>query len=135
MIGTPSGVSLSPEGGLHQSMITPSIGMEMPELDYYEPTFGKELEWIFLSGMKNVISRTSSMYLRLTTSKLDQDLFTQYNSSKNQEKLRNLFYGIIKVKLLEIRFILNSIQKITSLILYMYLITVSYTHLTLPTKA
>tara|TARA_Y100000817_G_scaffold36169_1_gene24950 strand:+ start:43 stop:561 length:519 start_codon:yes stop_codon:yes gene_type:complete len=29
------------------------------------------------------------MYLRLTTSKLDQDLFTQYNSSKNQEKLRN----------------------------------------------
>ena len=56
MIGTPSGVSLSPEGGLHQSMITPSIGMEMPELDYYEPTFGKELEWIFLSGMKNVIS-------------------------------------------------------------------------------
>ena len=89
MIGTPSGVSLSPEGGLHQSMITPSIGMEMPELDYYEPTFGKELEWIFLSGMKNVISRTSSMYLRLTTSKLDQDLFRQYNSTKNQDKLRN----------------------------------------------
>ena len=88
MIGTPSGVSLSPEGGLHQSMITPSIGLEMPELDYYEPTFGKELEWIFLSGIKHVISRTSSMYLRLTTTKLDQDLFNKYNADKNQETLR-----------------------------------------------
>ena len=88
MIGTPSGVSLSPEGGLHQSMITPSIGLEMPELDYYEPTFGKELEWIFLSGIKHVISRTSSMYLRLTTTKLDQDLFNKYNGDKNQETLR-----------------------------------------------
>lgn len=88
MIGTPSGVSLSPEGGLHQSMITPSIGMEMPELDYYEPAFGKELEWIFLSGMKNVISRKSSMYLRLTTSKLDQNIFNKYNLEKDSSKLR-----------------------------------------------
>ena len=33
--GTPSGISLSPEGGAHQSTITPSIGMELPQLRYY----------------------------------------------------------------------------------------------------
>ena len=88
MIGTPSGISLSPEGGLHQSLITPSIGMEMPELDYYEPAFGKELEWIFLNGMNNVSKRISSLYLRLTTSKLNQDLFNEYNNQKDMNALR-----------------------------------------------
>ena len=88
MIGTPSGISLSPEGGLHQSLITPSIGMEMPELDYYEPAFGKELEWIFLNGMNNVSNRISSLYLRLTTSRLNQDLFSEYNNNKDMELLR-----------------------------------------------
>ena len=88
MIGTPSGISLSPEGGLHQSLITPSIGMEMPELDYYEPAFGKELEWIFLNGMNNVSNRISSLYLRLTTSRLNQDLFNEYNNNKDMDLLR-----------------------------------------------
>ena len=88
MIGTPSGISLSPEGGLHQSLITPSIGMEMPELDYYEPAFGKELEWIFLNGMNNVSKRISSLYLRLTTSKLNQDIFNDYNNQKDMNSLR-----------------------------------------------
>ena len=32
--GTPSGVTLSPEGGAHQSAITASIGMELPGLAY-----------------------------------------------------------------------------------------------------
>ncbi len=88
MIGTPSGISLSPEGGLHQSLITPSIGMEMPELDYYEPAFGKELEWIFLNGINNVSNRISSLYLRLTTSRLNQDLFNEYNNKKDMDLLR-----------------------------------------------
>ncbi|HEX5166389.1 MAG TPA: 1-deoxy-D-xylulose-5-phosphate synthase N-terminal domain-containing protein, partial [Thermomicrobiales bacterium] len=43
--GTPSGISLSPEGGAHQSTITPSIGMELPQVRYYEPAFAQELEW------------------------------------------------------------------------------------------
>ena len=50
VVGTPSGVSLSPEGGAHQSQITPSIGTEMSELDFYEPCFGQELEWIMLAS-------------------------------------------------------------------------------------
>ena len=44
--GTPSGVSLTPEGGAHQSTITPSLGIELPRLDFYEPAFAREVEWI-----------------------------------------------------------------------------------------
>ncbi|HKH19290.1 MAG TPA: pyruvate dehydrogenase, partial [Solirubrobacteraceae bacterium] len=46
LVGTPSGVTLGPEGGAHQSVITPSIGIEQPGCVYYEPAFGQDLEWI-----------------------------------------------------------------------------------------
>ena len=32
LVGTPSGITLSPEGGAHQSVITPSVGLEQPQL-------------------------------------------------------------------------------------------------------
>ncbi len=32
LVGTPSGVTLAPEGGAHQSVITPSVGLEQPQL-------------------------------------------------------------------------------------------------------
>src|SRR5947207_12697418 len=43
--GTPAGVTLSPEGGAHQSAITASIGLELPNLRLYEPCFARETEW------------------------------------------------------------------------------------------
>lgn len=75
--GTPSGITLSPEGGAHQSLITPSIGMEMPNLVYYEPTFARELEWIFLAGLRNLLDRKRGqiLYLRLSTRPVPQNLF------------------------------------------------------------
>ena len=75
--GTPSGITLSPEGGAHQSLITPSIGMEMPNLVYYEPTFAQELEWIFLAGLRNLLDRKRGqiLYLRLSTRPVPQKLF------------------------------------------------------------
>lgn len=74
--GTPSGVSLSPEGGAHQSTVTASLGIELPELDYYEPAFACELEWILLQALRECCNRTSghSTYLRLSTKKIDQRL-------------------------------------------------------------
>lgn len=75
VVGTPSGVSLSPEGGAHQSQITPSIGMEMADLDFYEPCFGQELEWILLAALEQVRVRGRSTYLRLTSKRVDQSLF------------------------------------------------------------
>ena len=38
--------------------------------------------------MNNVSNRISSLYLRLTTSRLNQDLFSEYNNNKDMELLR-----------------------------------------------
>src|SRR4029434_5949939 len=45
---TPSGVTLSAEGGAHQSVITPGIGVALPGMTYWEPAFGREVEWMLL---------------------------------------------------------------------------------------
>ena len=52
VVGTPSGITLASEGGIHQSLITASIGAEMPELTAYEPAFAQELEWIMLDALR-----------------------------------------------------------------------------------
>ncbi|MDJ0111715.1 pyruvate dehydrogenase, partial [Rhodococcus erythropolis] len=39
MVGTPSGVTLAAEGGAHQSIKTPSIGLEQPGCVSFEPAF------------------------------------------------------------------------------------------------
>ena len=88
VVGTPSGVSLSPEGGAHQSIITPSIGIELPEVDFYEPCFAQELEWIILSSMEKILARDKSTYLRLSTRRIDQTLFNLPNDSESRENLR-----------------------------------------------
>ena len=74
--GTPSGVSLSPEGGAHQSSVTATLGMELPLLDYYEPCFALEVEWALLEGIRQCCDREKgrSTYLRLSTKPVDQGL-------------------------------------------------------------
>jgi pyruvate dehydrogenase E1 component len=74
---TPSGVSLSPEGGAHQSVITPGIGIALPAITYYEPTFAQEVEWILLDALRRLVERDAaaeSLYLRLSTKPIDQAL-------------------------------------------------------------
>jgi pyruvate dehydrogenase E1 component len=73
---TPSGVSLAPEGGAHQSVITPGVGVALPALAYYEPAFAREVEWILLAGLRWLVDRTAgeSLYLRLSTAPVDQAL-------------------------------------------------------------
>jgi pyruvate dehydrogenase E1 component len=88
IVGTPSGLSLAPEGGAHQSMMTPSIGTEMPQLDAYEPCFGQELEWIMLSALHQIRKRGQSTYLRLTSKPIDQELLVLPSSDEDKEKLR-----------------------------------------------
>ena len=77
--GTPAGVSLSPEGGAHQSTVTPSLGVELPGLNYYEPAFGQEVDWILLDAIRLVADREHgrSSYLRLSTKGLDQTLLAE----------------------------------------------------------
>ena len=87
IVGTPSGVTLAPEGGAHQSVGTPLIGMSQDGLAAFEPAFADELavimEWAFdylqRDGDGAPDDRTwlrdatgGSVYLRLTTKPLEQ---------------------------------------------------------------
>ena len=87
LVGTPSGVTLAPEGGAHQSIGTPLIGMSQDGIAAFEPAFADELaiimDWAFdylqRDGEGDPNERTwlrdetgGSVYLRLSTRTLDQ---------------------------------------------------------------
>jgi pyruvate dehydrogenase E1 component len=75
LVGTPSGVTLGPEGGAHQSVVTPSIGIEQPGCTFWEPAFGQDLEWAFLHALSRLGRPDGeAAYFRLSTRPLDQDL-------------------------------------------------------------
>ena len=75
LVGTPSGVTLAPEGGAHQSIITPSVGLEQPQCIAWEPAFGQDLEWTLLDALGRLGRPDgSSSYFRLTTRPIDQTL-------------------------------------------------------------
>jgi pyruvate dehydrogenase E1 component len=75
VVATPSGISLSPEGGAHQSVITPGIGVTLPGITYYEPAFAREVEWVLLHALRGIADRSGdSVYLRLTTRPVEQAL-------------------------------------------------------------
>jgi pyruvate dehydrogenase E1 component len=75
LVGTPSGVTLGPEGGAHQSVVTPSIGIEQPGCVAYEPAFTQDFEWCFLDALGRLGRPDgSSAYFRLSTRPLDQAL-------------------------------------------------------------
>jgi pyruvate dehydrogenase E1 component len=73
LVGTPSGLTLGPEGGAHQSINTPLIGMGQPGLAYYEPAYADEvalfMRWAFEHMQK---PDGSSVYLRLSTRQVPQ---------------------------------------------------------------
>jgi pyruvate dehydrogenase E1 component len=75
LVGTPSGVSLAPEGGAHQSITTPSIGLEQPGCISYEPAFAVDTEWCLLASLARLGKPDgSSAYLRLSTRPVGQKL-------------------------------------------------------------
>jgi pyruvate dehydrogenase E1 component len=89
IVGTPSGVSLSREGGAHQSTITPGIGIEMPALSYAEPCFARELEWILLDALSRLHAPDGeSLYLRLSTTPVDQSPFAAAVEREGEAKIR-----------------------------------------------
>jgi pyruvate dehydrogenase E1 component len=75
LVGTPSGVSLAPEGGAHQSIVTPSIGIGQPGCTSWEPAFGQDLEWTLLRALSRLGRPDGeSAYFRLSTRPIDQAL-------------------------------------------------------------
>ncbi|MGF6885170.1 pyruvate dehydrogenase E1 component [Nocardia sp. GAS34] len=75
LVGTPSGVTLAAEGGAHQSITTPSVGLEQPGCVSYEPAFAIDVEWALLACI-GLLGREDgkSSYLRLSTRPVDQAL-------------------------------------------------------------
>ncbi len=88
--GTPSGVTLSPEGGAHQSAVTPSLGMELPNLESFEPAFARELAWIMVDALRQCCDREQgkATYLRLTTRPIEQGLLDGALSRLGEAELR-----------------------------------------------
>lgn len=86
LAGTPSGLTLAPEGGAHQSIATPLIGMSQDGLASFEPAYVDELaaimHWAFSyvqrSGSEDAEQRWhrdekgGSVYLRLSTRPIEQ---------------------------------------------------------------
>jgi pyruvate dehydrogenase E1 component len=72
---TPSGITLAPEGGAHQSIATPLIGMAQDGLASFEPAFVDELAVIMRWGfehMQREAGEGGSVYLRLSTRTIEQ---------------------------------------------------------------
>ncbi|MFV8243388.1 transketolase-like TK C-terminal-containing protein [Mycolicibacterium peregrinum] len=89
LVGTPSGVSLAAEGGAHQSIKTPSIGLEQPGCTSYEPAFAIDVEWTLLSCIGQLGRPDgSSSYVRLSTRPVDQTLASVPDDAAARERRR-----------------------------------------------
>jgi pyruvate dehydrogenase E1 component len=73
LVGTPSGITLAGEGGAHQSINTPLIGMGQPGLESFEPAFADEVALMMGWAFRHMqADGGSSVYLRLTTRVIEQ---------------------------------------------------------------
>ncbi len=73
LVATPSGISLAPEGGAHQSVATPLLGIGLPGLTCFEPAFADELAVILRWAFAHIQAEDGgAVYLRLTTRPIPQ---------------------------------------------------------------
>ena len=95
LVATPSGISLGPEGGAHQSIITPLIGIGQPNLLMFEPTYADELEIILRYSFSYMQEENgSSVYIRLSTRNIDQ--IERKLDSSNEEDILSGGYWLEK---------------------------------------
>lgn len=73
VVGTPSGITLAPEGGAHQSIYEPLIGLGQPGLTLFEPVYADELAEIMRWSFEHLQAPDGgAVYLRLSTRALEQ---------------------------------------------------------------
>lgn len=90
VVGTPSGITLAPEGGAHQSTITPSVALELPGIVAYEPCYARTLDWILCRGLAAISEPDGeSLYCRLSTRTVDQAPFQSARSRYGDVALRD----------------------------------------------
>jgi stage V sporulation protein SpoVS len=98
--GTPSGVTLAPEGGAHQSTITPSVGLELPGVTLCEPAYAGALDWMLCDALGRIAAGPARVqtaaprdddgayYFRLTTRPIDQVPFDAARTRIGEAVLR-----------------------------------------------
>ena len=73
LVATPSGITLAPEGGAHQSSETPLITLAQPGLAAFEPAYVDELSEIMRWGFGHMQDEDGgSVALRLSTRAIEQ---------------------------------------------------------------
>jgi pyruvate dehydrogenase E1 component len=73
LVATPAGLTLGPEGGAHQSINSPLIGMGQPGLTYYEPSYADEVAVLMAHAFRHIQADDGgSVYLRLSTRNIAQ---------------------------------------------------------------
>jgi pyruvate dehydrogenase E1 component len=73
LVATPSGITLGPEGGAHQSINPPLIALGQPGLRHYEPAFADELAATMQEAFRLIDDPAGeSTYLRLSTRSIRQ---------------------------------------------------------------
>jgi len=102
--GTPSGITLAPEGGAHQSTITASVGLELPNLTFIEPAYAGALDWLLCDALGRIAAgppaagaasavaaereERGAYYFRLTTRPIDQAPFEAARARLGEAVLR-----------------------------------------------
>ena len=73
LVATPSGITLGPEGGAHQSINPPLIALGQPGIRHYEPAYADELAAMMEEAFRLIDDPSGeSTYLRLSTRSIDQ---------------------------------------------------------------
>jgi pyruvate dehydrogenase E1 component len=73
LVATPSGITLGPEGGAHQSINPPLIALGQPGLRHYEPAYADELAAMMEHAFRLIDDPNGeSTYLRLSTRAIRQ---------------------------------------------------------------
>ena len=73
LVATPSGITLAPEGGAHQSVAEPLVGIGQPGLTLFEPAFVDELDAVMRWGFEHMQRPDGgAVYLRLSTRSVEQ---------------------------------------------------------------
>jgi len=73
VVATPSGITLGPEGGAHQSINPPLIALGQPGLRHYEPAYADELAAMMEEAFRLIDDPDGeSTYLRLSTRSIQQ---------------------------------------------------------------
>ena len=91
LVATPSGITLGPEGGAHQSINPPLIALGQPGLRHYEPAFADELAAMMEMAFRLIDDpEGESTYLRLSTRSIRQ--IARENDSWREDALQGAYW-------------------------------------------